>query len=139
MEYRTLSTTDLKVSRLCFGTMTFGSQTDEAAASRIVDRCIDAGINFFDTANVYNKGAAETILAKALAGKRQKVILATKVCGKMGDGPDESGLSRALVEDVCGVEEVYSRIDAPVDDPRCRGLVSLGAEGHGAEAEPRDL
>ena len=97
MEYRTLSTTDLKVSRLCFGTMTFGSQTDEATAARIVDRCIDAGINFFDTANVYNKGAAETILAKALASKRQKVILATKVCGKMGDGRDESGLSRAAL------------------------------------------
>ena len=91
MEYRTLSTTDLKVSRLCFGTMTFGSQTDEAAASRIVDRCIDAGINFFDTANFYNHGAAETILAKALAGKRQKVILATKVGLKMGDGPMRAG------------------------------------------------
>jgi aryl-alcohol dehydrogenase-like predicted oxidoreductase len=97
MEYRTLSTTDLKVSRLCFGTMTFGSQTDEAAASRIVDRCIDAGINFFDTANVYNKGAAETILGRALAGRRQRVILATKVSGKMGDGPAESGLSRAAL------------------------------------------
>ena len=97
MEYRTLSTTDLKVSRLCFGTMTFGSQTDKAAASRIVDRCIDAGINFFDTANFYNKGATETILAKALAGKRQKVILAAKVGLKMGDGPDESGLSRAAL------------------------------------------
>ena len=71
MEYRTLSTTDLKVSRLCFGTMTIGSQTDEAAAARIVDRCIDAGINFFDTANVYSKGAAETILGRALASRRQ--------------------------------------------------------------------
>jgi aryl-alcohol dehydrogenase-like predicted oxidoreductase len=98
MEYRTLSTTDLKVSRLCFGTLTFGSQTDEAAASRIVDRCLDAGINFFDTANVYNKGAAETILGRALAGRRQKVILATKVGFKMGDGPEESGLSRLALQ-----------------------------------------
>ncbi len=88
MEYRTLSRTDLKVSRLCFGTMTFGSQADEAAAAKIVDRCIDAGINFFDTANIYNQGAAETMLCKALAGRRTKVILATKVRGKMGDGPD---------------------------------------------------
>jgi aryl-alcohol dehydrogenase-like predicted oxidoreductase len=77
--------------------MTFGSQTDAAVASTMVDRCLDAGINFFDTANVYNKGAAETILAKALAGRRQKVILATKVGGKMGDGPDESGLLRAAI------------------------------------------
>jgi aryl-alcohol dehydrogenase-like predicted oxidoreductase len=97
MEYRTLSTTDLRVSRLCFGTLTFGSQTDEAVASRIVDRCIDAGINFFDTANVYSKGAAETILGRALASRRQRVILATKVGGKMGDGPEESGLSRAAL------------------------------------------
>jgi aryl-alcohol dehydrogenase-like predicted oxidoreductase len=97
MEYRILSTTDLKVSRLSFGTMTFGSSTDQAAASRIVERCLDAGINFFDTANVYSKGAAETILAKALSGRRQNVILATKVGGKMGDGPDESGLSRAAL------------------------------------------
>jgi aryl-alcohol dehydrogenase-like predicted oxidoreductase len=97
MDYRTLSRTGLKVSRLCFGTLTFGSQTDEAAASRIVGRCLDAGINFFDTANVYNKGAAETILGKALCGRRQKVILATKVGFKMGDGPEESGLSRAAL------------------------------------------
>jgi aryl-alcohol dehydrogenase-like predicted oxidoreductase len=97
MEYRILSTTDLKASRLCFGTLTFGSQTDERAASRIVDRCLDAGINFFDTANVYNKGAAETILGKALCGRRREVILATKVGLRMGDSPEESGLSRAAL------------------------------------------
>jgi aryl-alcohol dehydrogenase-like predicted oxidoreductase len=97
MEYRLLPQTDLKISRLCFGTMTFGSQTAEAAAMRMVDRGLDAGINFFDTANVYNQGASETILGKALAGRRQKVILATKVRGKMGDGPEESGLSRAAL------------------------------------------
>jgi aryl-alcohol dehydrogenase-like predicted oxidoreductase len=97
MEYRTLSKTNLKVSRLCIGTLTFGLQADEAEALRIVDRCLDAGINFIDTANVYNKGAAETMLAKALAGQRQKVVLATKVGLKAGDGPDESGLSRAAI------------------------------------------
>src|SRR5271157_2903439 len=97
MEYRTLPRTDLKVSRLCIGTLTFGLQADEAEALRIVDRCLDAGINFIDTANVYNKGAAETILAKALAGRRQKVVLATKVGLKAGDGPDDIGLSRAAI------------------------------------------
>jgi aryl-alcohol dehydrogenase-like predicted oxidoreductase len=97
MEYRTLSKTGLKVSRLSFGTMTFGSQADAATAGRMVDRCLDAGINFFDTANVYNKGVAETILGNALAGRREKVILATKVRGKMGEGSDESGLSRAAI------------------------------------------
>jgi 1-deoxyxylulose-5-phosphate synthase len=97
LQTRTLTHTDLNVSRACFGTMTFGSQVDEAAAMRITDRAMDAGVNFFDTANVYNKGASETILGKALKGRRQKVILASKVFGKMGDGPDESGLSRAAI------------------------------------------
>ena len=77
--------------------MTFGSQVEEAAALRIVDRALDGGINFFDTANVYNNGLSETILGKALRGRRDKVILASKVRGKMGDGPDESGLSRAAI------------------------------------------
>ncbi len=97
MEHRTLPKTGLKVSRLSFGTMTFGSQTDEAGSLRIVDRCLDAGINFFDTANLYNKGVSETIVGKALAGRRDKVVLATKVRGKMGEAPDEEGLSRAAM------------------------------------------
>jgi aryl-alcohol dehydrogenase-like predicted oxidoreductase len=97
MEYRALSTTNLTVSRLCFGTLTFGSSMDEATAIRTVDRCIAAGINFFDTANVYNKGAAESILGKALSGKRQKVIVATKVGFKTGVASDEAGLSRAAL------------------------------------------
>jgi aryl-alcohol dehydrogenase-like predicted oxidoreductase len=77
--------------------MTFGSQTDQVAAGRIVDHCLDAGMNFFDTANVYNRGLAETILGKALKGRRSKVVLATKVRGKMGDAPNECGLSRAAI------------------------------------------
>ncbi|MGO8787400.1 MAG: aldo/keto reductase [Terriglobia bacterium] len=97
MEFRTLPKTGLKVSRLSFGTMTFGSQTDEATAHRIVDCCLDAGINFLDTANVYNRGAAETLVGKTLKGRRDKVILASKVRGKMGDAPDEEGLSRAAM------------------------------------------
>jgi aryl-alcohol dehydrogenase-like predicted oxidoreductase len=97
MERRLLPQTDLKVSRLSFGTMTFGAQTDEAVAQRMVDRCLEAGLNFFDTANVYNQGRAETILGKVLAGRRDKVILATKVRGKMGEGSDGSGLSRPAI------------------------------------------
>jgi len=97
MDYRTLSTTDLTVSRLCFGTLTFGSSMDGSTATRTIDRCIAAGINFFDTANVYNQGAAETILGKALSGRRQKAIVASKVGFKTGVSPDESGLSRAAV------------------------------------------
>ncbi|HEX5413370.1 MAG TPA: aldo/keto reductase [Terriglobia bacterium] len=98
MEYRTLPNTDLKVSRVSFGTMTFGSQADEEVARRMIDLCLDAGINFIDTANIYNKGLSETIVGKLLKGRRDKVVLATKVRGKMGDAPDESGLSRAAIQ-----------------------------------------
>jgi aryl-alcohol dehydrogenase-like predicted oxidoreductase len=77
--------------------MPFGLQADEAASRRLVARCLDAGINFFDTANMYNLGKAETILGKALEGRRQKIILATKVRYKMGEAADESGLSRAAI------------------------------------------
>jgi aryl-alcohol dehydrogenase-like predicted oxidoreductase len=97
MECRTLAHTDLKVSRVSFGTMTFGAQTDEGTAVRMIDRCLEAGVNFFDTANVYNQGRSETIVGKALAGRRGKVILATKVRGKMESAPDETGLARAAI------------------------------------------
>jgi len=101
METRTLKHTDLTVSRACFGTMTFGSQVDEAAAARMIDLSIDRGLNFFDTANIYNKGLAETITGRALKGRRHKIILASKVRGKMGHADDESGLSkRAMVREI---------------------------------------
>lgn len=77
--------------------MTFGGQTDETEAARIVDHCLDSGVNFFDTANIYNKGASETILGRVLRGRRSSVVLASKVRGKMGDGPNESGLSRVAI------------------------------------------
>lgn len=97
MDYRTLPNTGLKVSRVSFGTMTFGSQTNEDTARQMIDLCLSAGINFIDTANIYNKGLSETIVGKLLKGRRDKVVLATKVRGKMGDGFDESGLSRAAI------------------------------------------
>jgi len=97
MPLHTLLRTDLKVSRACLGTMTFGMQTDEATAARMVDLCLDRGINFVDTANVYNLGKAETILGTLLQGRRNRVVLASKVCMKMGDGPDQSGLSKAAI------------------------------------------
>lgn len=92
-----LADTGLTVSRLCFGAMTFGGQTGEAEAIRMVECCLDSGINFFDTANVYQHGASEIILGKALKGRRHRVIVASKVRGKMGDAPDQSGLSRAAI------------------------------------------
>jgi len=97
MDNVTLKHTNLNVSRICFGAMTFGGQTDEPAAARMLDRCADAGINFLDTANVYNAGASEEMLGRLLSGKRDRFIIASKVRNKMGDGPDMDGLSRAAI------------------------------------------
>jgi len=96
MEKRLLNG-DLNVSRVCFGTMTFGSQTDEPAAARMVDYCLDSGINFFDTANMYNKGVSEEFLGRALKGKRDRAIVATKVRFRMSDEPVMGGLTRAAI------------------------------------------
>ena len=90
MDLIPLSTTGIKVSRLCFGTMTFGGQTDEPTSVHMVERCLDGGINFFDTANVYTGGTSETFLGRALKGRRQRVILASKVSNKVGDAPDQT-------------------------------------------------
>jgi len=97
MEYRILPHTDLRVSRLSFGTMPLGSQADQTTSTRMVDQCLDAGINFFDTANMYNKGVAESFLGNALADRRQGVILASKVRHRWNDNPEDVGLSRAAI------------------------------------------
>ena len=100
MQYRLLANTGLYVSELCLGAMTFGSQWEvigalgQKDADALVDRSIDAGINFFDTADVYSTGDSEEILGKALASRRQEVVIATKVRGRMGPGANEVGLSR---------------------------------------------
>ena len=102
MEYRQLGASGLRVSALGLGTMTFGGRdrfanvgtTDLAAATRQVDLCLDAGINFFDTADVYSAGPSEEILGAALKGRRDRVVLATKARMPMGDGPNDAGLSR---------------------------------------------
>jgi len=97
MEQRKLGNSSLTVSRLAMGTMTFADQVDAATAAAMVDRCLERGVNFIDTANVYNAGRSEEMLRAILKGRRDKVVLASKVGIKMGDGPGESGLSRAAV------------------------------------------
>jgi aryl-alcohol dehydrogenase-like predicted oxidoreductase len=103
MEYRLLGRSGLKVSVLSFGAGTFGGgneffkawgETDVAEARRIVDRCLDAGINLFDTADVYSNGLSEEILGKAIEGKRDRLLISSKATFKMGDGPNELGSSR---------------------------------------------
>lgn len=109
MKYRILTGTGAEVSRLCLGTMTFGAQADEAESVRMVRRALDAGINFFDTADAYTNGAAEVILGKALKGHRDGVVVASKVRQPMGEHPRKDyGLSRWHV--VRGVEASLKRL-----------------------------
>ena len=94
MDYRTLGRAGVEVSPLCLGCMNFGGPTSEEDSIRIIERALDAGINFIDTANVYNDGVSEEIVGKALRGRRDQVVLATKVHGTRGPGPNDSGNSR---------------------------------------------
>jgi len=94
MEYRLFGRTGVKVSPLCLGTMNFGNPTDETSSIRIIHAVLDAGINFVDTANVYNAGLSEVIVGKALAGRRERVFLATKAHFKTGEDVNDRGNSR---------------------------------------------
>ncbi|PMP85623.1 MAG: aldo/keto reductase [Roseiflexus castenholzii] len=108
MQYTRLGRTGLRVSRLCLGTMNFGPLTSEADSFAIMDRALELGINFFDTANVYGwktgEGITEQIIGRWFAqggGRREKVVIATKVYGKMGDWPNESRLSALHIKRAC--------------------------------------
>jgi aryl-alcohol dehydrogenase-like predicted oxidoreductase len=108
MLYRNLGRCGLKVSEICLGTMTFGHVTDEVEAKRIVDLAFDAGVTFFDTANSYAEGRSEVILGRALEGRRQGVVLATKFTNPMGPGPNDSGMSRKHIMDA--IEDSLRRL-----------------------------
>jgi len=109
MKHRTLGKSGLLVSELCFGAMTFGAKgywetiggLDAAAAQRLVDLALDGGINFFDTADVYSYGQSEQILGQALKGKRQDIVLATKLRGRMSAEINDVGLSRRHIMVSC--------------------------------------
>lgn len=110
MEYRQLGHSGLRVPVLSFGTCTFGGNTEFFStwgnttlkqASRLVDICFDAGVNFFDTADVYSAGTAETILGGALKGKRDRAIISTKGTFAMGDGSNDTGSSRKHLIEAC--------------------------------------
>ena len=108
MDYRQLGRTGLKVSPLCLGTMNFGPETSEQDSQRIMDQALDAGVNFFDTANVYGRqpgeGVTEQIVGRWLEqnpGKRDQIVLATKVYGKMGEGPNDQKLSAYHIRKAC--------------------------------------
>jgi aryl-alcohol dehydrogenase-like predicted oxidoreductase len=108
MQYTNLGRTGLKVSRLCLGTMNFGPQTSEEDSHAIMDKALELGINFFDTANVYGwkkgEGVTEQIIGRWFAqggGRREKIVIATKVYGGMGDWPNESRLSARHIIQAC--------------------------------------
>ncbi len=105
---RTIAQTGLAVSRVCLGTMTFGAQTDEPAAASMLDCCLDRGVNFVDTANIYNAGRAEEILGRLLRHRRNRVVLASKVGIKAGDAPEQQGLSPAAI--AAGIEGTLRRL-----------------------------
>jgi aryl-alcohol dehydrogenase-like predicted oxidoreductase len=94
MDYRNLGSTGVKVSPVCLGTMMFGGQTTEADSIAIMHSAIEKGINFFDTADMYNAGESEVIVGKALADRRDRVVVATKGRNAMGDGPNDVGGNR---------------------------------------------
>ena len=122
MKTRFLGNTGIRVSELCFGAMTFGGkgywtiigQVQQKEADELVNIAIDGGINFFDTADVYSEGWSETILGKALGTKRKDIVLATKVRGRTGAGPNDVGLSRKHILDSCNAS--LKRLDTDYID-----------------------
>jgi len=110
MEFRQLGKSGLKVPALSYGTGTFGGSneffkawgaSDVAEATRLVDVCLDAGVNLFDTADIYSDGLSETILGKAIANRRDKVLISTKATFRLGEGPNDVGSSRHHLIQAC--------------------------------------
>src|SRR2546421_4649821 len=116
MERTTLGTTGIQVSRYCLGAMMLGAwgNADHDDSVRIIHTALDAGINFIDTADVYSGGESEEIVAKAIQGRRDGVVLATKVHGAMGSDPNMSGSSRRWILREC--EESLRRLDTDYID-----------------------
>jgi aryl-alcohol dehydrogenase-like predicted oxidoreductase len=114
MKYKLLGSTGVKVSELCFGTMSFGNPADEATSAAMFNRCREAGINFFDCANVYQRGRAEEILGGLIAGCRDEVVITSKAHFPMGDDVNARGSSRKHL--MCAVEASLKRLNTDYID-----------------------
>jgi len=101
MRYRRLGRTGLHVSEVCMGTMTFGGAAEEKVAKGMVERCLERGVNFFDTADVYTGSRSEEILGRAIEGRRDDLVIATKVFNATGKGANDMGLSRKHIVQAC--------------------------------------
>lgn len=137
MEYRRLGASGLKVPSLSFGAGTFGGQgplfgawgnTDAKEARRLVDICLEAGLNLFDTADVYSNGASEGVLGEAIKGRRDQVLISTKTSLPMGDGPNDAGSSRSRL--IKATEDALRRLGTD-----CIDLLQLHAFDAGTPVE----
>jgi aryl-alcohol dehydrogenase-like predicted oxidoreductase len=108
LEYRTLGRTGIQVSNLCMGTMSFGGIADETESKAMFRRCLEVGINFFDTSNSYGNGESERILGRCIQGMRDDLVITSKVYGKTGPGVNDGGLSRRHI--MLAVEDTLKRL-----------------------------
>ncbi len=133
MNYQSIGRSGLKISPLCLGTMMFGGRTEADVAGRIIDHGREMGVNFIDTADVYTAGRSEQIVGAAVAGARDYWVLATKVAGAKGDGPNQRGLSRKWLLQAC--EDSLGRLGTDYidiyylhkEDPNTRLAETVGA------------
>lgn len=123
MDYRRLGSSGLKVSEICLGTMTFGNGTAYPQVQEMVSMCLDSGINFFDCANSYAGGESEVMLGKALAGRRGEAIVITKVFNPMGQGINDSGMSRVHI--MQSIEDSLRRLGMDYVDIFCAHHVDI--------------
>ena len=114
MKYKRLGKCGIKVSEVCLGTMDFGSKVNESDAIGIINRAVDLGVNFIDTANTYASGRSEEIVGKAIKDRREDIVLATKVRHRMGPGPNDEGLSRKHI--MHAIDESLRRLDTDYVD-----------------------
>jgi len=149
MEYRLLGGSGLKVPLSVLAPATFGGaneffkawgSTDVAEASRLIDICLEAGVNLFDTADAYSDGRSEEVLGKALEGKRERVLISTKTTFRLGDGPNDIGSSRYHLRRA--LEASLRRLNTDyVDIYHCHGFDALtpvrGGTGHSQHFCPR--